>query len=47
MPGNQAFVTANSVRAAVGVVRPSRRDPFLRTHADGSWSDNLLALPLF
>jgi hypothetical protein len=45
--GNRAFVSANSLRAEVGVVRPSQRVPFLRTRADGSWSDNLLALPLF
>lgn len=33
-------------RAYVGVVRPSDgRPPFLRTHADGDWNNNLLALP--
>jgi hypothetical protein len=31
-------------RADVGVVRPSGRAPYLRTHADGYWNDNLLAL---
>lgn len=32
-------------RAEVGVVRPTDgRAPYLRTYADGVWSDNLLAL---
>jgi hypothetical protein len=31
-------------RAEIGVVYPKGRAPFLRTHADGYWSDNLLAL---
>ena len=31
-------------RADVGVVRPAGRAPYLRTHADGYWNDNLLAL---
>jgi hypothetical protein len=30
-------------RIYVGVVRESGRMPFLRTHADGKWKDNLLA----
>jgi hypothetical protein len=32
-------------RADVGVVRPSGRAAYLRTHADGEWNDNLLAQP--
>lgn len=28
----------------IGVVRELYKDPFLRTHADGKWNDNLLAL---
>jgi hypothetical protein len=28
----------------IGVVREPYKDPFLRTHADGKWNDNLLAL---
>jgi hypothetical protein len=32
-------------RAEVGVVRPLGARPFIRTHADGYWNDNLLALP--
>ncbi|WP_449492209.1 DUF3892 domain-containing protein [Caballeronia sp. M23-90] len=30
-------------RVDVGVVRPSGRTAYLRTHADGQWNDNLLA----
>jgi len=29
----------------VGVVRESNKAPFLRTHADSKWNDNLLAQP--
>lgn len=32
-------------RSDVGVVRPAGRNPYLRTHADGDWNDNLLSLP--
>ncbi len=35
----------NSKRSDVGVVRPAGRSAYLRTHADGDWNDNLLALP--
>lgn len=28
----------------IGVVREAGRSPYLRTHADGKWNDNLLAL---
>jgi hypothetical protein len=27
----------------IGVVRESGKHPYLRTHADGKWNDNLLA----
>jgi 23S rRNA A2030 N6-methylase RlmJ len=30
-------------RAYVGVVREAGKAPYLRTHADGTWNDNLLA----
>ena len=30
-------------KAIVGVVRESGKAPYLRTHADGKWNDNLLA----
>lgn len=33
-----------SKRSEVAVVRPAGRAPYLRTHADGVWNDNLLAL---
>jgi hypothetical protein len=32
-------------RANVGVVREAGKAPYLRTHADGYYNDNLLALP--
>jgi hypothetical protein len=36
----------NGKRSNVGVVRPSDgRAPFLQTHADGDWNNNLLSLP--
>ena len=31
-------------RADIGVVRVTGHAPFLRTHADGYWNDNLLSL---
>jgi hypothetical protein len=34
----------NGRRSEVGVVRPAGRAPYLRTHADGDWNDNLLSL---
>ncbi len=32
-------------RCYVAVVREANKAPFLRTHADGKWNDNLLAQP--
>jgi len=32
-------------RVDVGVVKPAYGDKYLRTYADGKWTDNLLALP--
>jgi len=32
-------------RANVGVVRESGKVPYIRTYADGIWTDNLLSLP--
>ena len=43
--GNRAYVTDGSQTVEVGVVNAN--PPYLRTHADGKWSDNLLALPQF
>ena len=34
----------NGKRANIGVVRPAGHAPYLRTHADGDWNDNLLSL---
>jgi hypothetical protein len=34
----------NGNRSNVGIVRPAGRAPYLRTHADGDWNDNLLSL---
>lgn len=34
--------TGNQVQ--IGVVRETGKLPYLRTHADGKWNDNLLAL---
>jgi hypothetical protein len=31
-------------RSEVGVVRPASGAPYLRTHADGVWNNNLLSL---
>jgi hypothetical protein len=30
-------------RMYIGVVRETGKNPYLRTHADGKWNDNLLA----
>ena len=35
---------ATGRRADVGVVREAGKRPYLRTHADGYWNDNLLSL---
>ncbi len=40
-----AYVGAGSQRVEVGVVHPATGQPYLRTHADGSWTNNLLSLP--
>lgn len=43
---NTFYVFENGKRSEVGVVNPNDgRAPFLRTHADGYWNDNLLSLP--
>lgn len=42
----EAFYTVDKTtgkRAYIGVVREAGKAPFLRTHADGKWNDNLLA----
>lgn len=46
--GGVAHVGTGSSRAQVGVVEPGGgRDAYLRTYADGYWTNNLLALPQF
>lgn len=43
-----AFYTVDRTtgkKVYIGVVREAGKAPFLRTHADGKWNDNLLALP--
>ena len=41
----EAYVTDGSSTVEVGVVHA--RPPFIRTYADGRWTDNLLALPRY
>lgn len=45
--GGQAYVFTGSSVSQVGVVSPFNGTRYLRTYADGQWSDNLLALPRF
>lgn len=43
---SEAFYTVDrqtGKRAYIGVVREAGKAPYLRTHADGKWNDNLLA----
>jgi hypothetical protein len=41
----KAYVVSGGYRVAVGVVNAAV--PYIRTYADGVWTDNLLALPTF
>ena len=41
---NTFYVLEDEKRAEVGVVN-GQNGPYLRTYADGNWTDNLLALP--
>ncbi len=43
--GNHAYVSDGVKQVEVGVVEGN--PPYLRTHADGRYTDNLLALPRF
>jgi hypothetical protein len=43
--GGKAYVVSGGERVAVGVV--SANPPYIRTHADGVWKNNLLALPRY
>lgn len=43
----EAFYTVDQStnrKVYIGVVREAGKVPYLRTHADGKWNDNLLAL---
>ena len=43
----EAFFTVDRTtgrKMYIGVVREAGKVPYLRTHADGKWNDNLLAL---
>jgi hypothetical protein len=42
-----AYVGSGASRVIVGTVHPDNRRPYLRTHADGKWNNNLLSLPTF
>ena len=43
--GGKAYVCGGGHLASVGVV--NAEPPYIRSHADGVWNDNLLALPRF
>jgi len=44
-PGSRAYVTDGHRTVEVGVVEAT--PPYIKTHADGVWTDNLLALPRY
>lgn len=46
-PQNHAYVGSGVSRVEVGVVRPNYEQPYLRTYADGQWTNNLLSLQRF
>lgn len=43
--GHKAYVASNPSAVPVGVVEA--QPPYLRTYANGVWTDNLLSLPTF
>lgn len=43
----KAFVESATSKVEVGVVKPQGGTPYLRTLANGTWTDNLLSLPRF
>lgn len=45
--GGFAQVGTGAQAVKVGVVKPSNAQPYLRTYADGIWTNNLLSLPRF
>lgn len=44
---NSAYVGSGADRVKVGVVRPTPGQPYIRTYADGEWTNNLVNLPTF
>jgi len=44
---NRAVVANGSDYVEVAVARTANQSPYLRTRADGVWTDHLLALPTF
>jgi hypothetical protein len=44
---NQAVVADGSGWVHIAVVRRPNQSPHIRTHRDGVWTDDLLALPRF
>lgn len=45
--GGKAYVGKGAQRVNVGVVRPTGGEAYLRTYADGNWTNNLESLPTF
>lgn len=45
--GGQVKVSDGKATALARVVEPQAGSPFLQTHADGKWTNNLLSLPRF
>jgi hypothetical protein len=43
----KAYVFDGRYRVEVGTVHPKVGNPYIRTHKDGVWTDNLLSLPTF
>ena len=44
---NRAVVADGSDHVEVAVARTANQSPYIRTRADGVWTDHLLALPTF
>lgn len=43
----KAYVGSGTDQVQVGTVHPGHGAPYLRTYADGKWTNNLLSLPEF
>ncbi|MEO8293806.1 MAG: DUF3892 domain-containing protein [Actinomycetota bacterium] len=43
----RAVVGTGKEQVEVGVVDPSPKPKYIRTHADGKWTNNLLSLPRY